>query len=50
VNDFDRSVIRQTIENFYVVQEIINIAVRERIHFHWGKDALHHILDEIGFP
>ncbi|XP_049779793.1 uncharacterized protein LOC126176676 [Schistocerca cancellata] len=55
IDSFTKSVIRQTMEDFYINQKIVPTlrkllnAVKQKIHFPWQKDVLHKTLREMGF-
>jgi hypothetical protein len=55
VDDFDRRVIKDVIEDFYFQQKIVPTckkllpALKERINFDWKVTTLRRILKEMGF-
>lgn len=55
IDDFDKRVIRDTIDNFYTVQKKVPTApkllaaIKEKINFPWGVSTLRKLLKEMGF-
>lgn len=55
IDNFDRDVIRQTIEDFYLVQKVVPSVskllpvLKNKIDFHWSKETLRRVLHEMGF-
>lgn len=55
IDDFDRRVIRDTIQEFYVVRKIVPtiskliIVLREKIDWKWSKTSLKRLLKDMGF-
>jgi hypothetical protein len=55
VDDFDKCVIRNTIQDFYIEGKKVPIIpkllpiIKKKIHFHWGCKSLERIVKNLGF-
>jgi hypothetical protein len=54
VDDFDKSFIRNTIQDSYIQEKVPTISkllpvIKKKMHFHWGRKSLDRIVKSLGF-